>query len=419
MDGHDKLSENSSFEGRYVLKKKLWNDKSRTYWLAYDETLEREVVLFIMLLTASDVHDTRTNMVMMAGLQHPHIIPIYDLRETDTYLYAVQFYAQKQSIMEHLDKIKPNQLNTQDILRLAQQLASAIDYIHKYNIIHYHIRPEVVLLDNNLNLYLTELYVPRNKKQLSSKYGIVEYAAPEQFGDNDLNSSCDIYGFGIILFELFVQQYPFPRNNDKPYLASLGWKQLNEDSDIKIPSVCQFRPDLPISIDLVLQRLCAKNPEERYLTATEAVDDMYKAFYSRQSNIEGKIFISYARKDSEYVHKLADELRRIGLDIWIDRDIEAGSNWDDAIETALNDCDLMLLITTDASMASEYVTHEWSYFMGSKKPVYPFIPQNPAPDNIHPRLQRVQHVVGTDDMLNNVARIIEMLSSKVSTPANE
>jgi hypothetical protein len=66
-------------------------------------------------------------------------------------------------------------------------------------------------------------------------------------------------------------------------------------------------------------------------------------------------------------------------------------------------------------MSSEYVTHEWSYFMGRGKPVYPFIPQTPIPNNIHPRLSRVQHVVGTDDMLNNVARIVDVLAGGTPT----
>src|SRR5690606_33329346 len=150
------------------------------------------------------------------------------------------------------------------------------------------------------------------------------------------------------------------------------------------PPLSQTRPDLPIGVDVVIKRLTRHDPQERFHTATEASEALNHVFYSGKSNIDGKIFISYARKDSEYVHNLTKELRRIGLDIWIDQDIEPGSNWDEAIENALNDCDMMLLITTEASMSSEYVTHEWSYFMGGGKPVYPFIPQSPIPNNIHP-----------------------------------
>jgi len=241
--------------------------------------------------------------------------------------------------------------------------------------------------------------------------GTPAYISPEmaQGKTNYSNHSpgVDLYSFGIVMYELLTGQLPFDDDN----IQSLLLQHVNED----FPSCHSVRPELPVGLDLVFRRLCAKLPEDRYKTATAAVDDMYKVFYSGQSNIKGKIFMSYARKDSEYVHQLAKELRRIGLDIWIDQDIEPGSNWDEAIENALNDCDMMLLITTDASMSSEYVTHEWSYFMGGDKPVYPFIPQTPIPQNIHPRLSRVQHVVGTDDMLNNVARIVDVLAGGTPT----
>jgi hypothetical protein len=110
------------------------------------------------------------------------------------------------------------------------------------------------------------------------------------------------------------------------------------------------------------------------------------------------------------VHKLAAELRGVGVDIWIDQDIQQGSDWGDSIENALKACDMMLLITTEASMDSAYVSHEWSYFMGLGKPVYPFVPDTKLPENIHPRLNRLQLVQGTGDMLADIQNVVTVLA---------
>lgn len=408
----NELIEDSIFDSRYILNENIWNDGNRAYWRSHDKTLNREVVLFIVPIDSPDIDDSRENTKMTAGLQHPHIIPIYDLRETDNYLYAVHFYAQKQSILEYCEKPDSEPLSIEKILQLAQQLASAIDYIHDHNIIHGHIRPDVVLLDNNLNPYLTEFYVPRNREELLLKDGIVEYVAPEQFIDNNLSSSCDIYAFGLTLFELFVQRLPFEKNLNEPYLSSLGWKQ-SEDQDIEIPSVRQFRRDLPIGIDVVLQRLCPKKPEDRYQTATEAANDLNK--YARQTDIEGKIFISYSSQDKEYVHKLTSELKKFDLEIWIDDNLSTGTKWAEDIQNALNECDIMLLIVTDASMKSDYVTHEWSYFMGRGKSVYPFVPGDLKKEEKHPRLKDFQSFPGTGDLRKDVARIVDVLAGGTPT----
>jgi serine/threonine protein kinase len=414
MSLQKQLAENEIFDGRYILLEKIWSDGNLTYWRCFDEAIEREVVLFIVPLSTSDVEDARTNIKITAGLQHPHIIPIYDLRETGEYLYAVQFYAVNRSILEYLEQPQSEKLSIESILRLTRQLARAIDYIHTKETVHYHIRPEVILLDKELNLYLTEFHVPRTREKLIKKCGVVEYAAPEQF-TGQLSASCDIYAFGITLFQLFAHQPPFAINKEKPHLGSLGWRQQHKDPDEQLPSVRQFRPELPIGIDQVLGRLTSKDPQLRYVNASAAAEYLTRVFYSGQSSIKGRVFISYAHKDKDYVHRLATELRRGGVDIWIAQDIQPGSNWDDAIESALNGSDMMILVVTEASMSSEYVNHEWSYFRGRGKPVYPIIPQAPIPTNIHPRLKRMQHTIGTDDMLNNVARIVDVLAGGTPT----
>ncbi|MEO1290286.1 MAG: toll/interleukin-1 receptor domain-containing protein, partial [Chloroflexota bacterium] len=117
--------------------------------------------------------------------------------------------------------------------------------------------------------------------------------------------------------------------------------------------------------------------------------------------------ISYARKDGDYVYQLARQLRRVGLDIWIDQDIDPGNNWDNTIEQALKDCSKMLLIVSPDSMRSDNVQDEWSYFLEEGKAVYPFIHQE---TELSFRLRRRQYITATGDLLNDVARIVDTLA---------
>jgi hypothetical protein len=184
------------------------------------------------------------------------------------------------------------------------------------------------------------------------------------------------------------------------------------DADASLPSVRKIKPHLPPGVDVVLDRLTRCEPEERYSSLAEAVDELARAFYSGQASIEGQVFISYARKDKDFVYELAKELRRVGLDLWIDQDIPPGANWDKSIEKALAQCDKLLLIVSPASMVSENVQDEWSYFLEEGKPVYPFIYEA---TELSFRLRRRQYIMGAGDLLNDVAGIVDVLSGGTPT----
>ena len=338
-------------------------------------------------------------------MEHPNILPIYDIGDYKDFIYVVTRYIEGLPLSS---TIKDGEWSLTTTLQFASRLASAIDYIHSRGVIHGDINPNNVLIGLQdqpylANFTMTAMREEIIKNKLDSYAGTIGFTAPEIAFGNHVTAMSDLYSFGSVLFYCFTQKYPVLANGENP------------EDFFQIPSILSYRADLPVGVDVIIKRLTHFQPEKRYSSATEATEALAKVFYSGQGSVEGKIFISYAHKDSDYVHSLAKELRDIGLGIWIDQDIEPGSDWDEAIENALNDCDMMLLITTEASMSSEYVTHEWSYFMGGGKPVYPFIPQSPIPNNIHPRLRRIQHVVGTEDMLNNVARIVDVLAGGTPT----
>ncbi len=103
-----------------------------------------------------------------------------------------------------------------------------------------------------------------------------------------------------------------------------------------------------------------------------------------------RIFISYSRQDRPFALRLAHSLHSIGVVTWMDmEDIPAGVKWGTGIQEGLKTCDLMIVIISPASMASQHVEDEWSYFVDEKKPL---IPVRWKPAKIHYQLRRIQSI---------------------------
>jgi hypothetical protein len=179
-------------------------------------------------------------------------------------------------------------------------------------------------------------------------------------------------------------------------------------------SVRTVRPDVPLGVDVVLDRLTRPEPGERYPSGAAAVEDLTRALYSGGDAIAGTVFITYAREDSVYTHDLARRLRGIGIKLWIDQDIAPGAKWDRSVEEALRTSDRMLVVMSPAAVASENVADEWSYFLEHAKAVYPLVKQ---PCELPPRLHRRQYLTSTGDVATDLARVVEMLAGGVARVA--
>lgn len=394
---------------RYRITRRLKESPAYFFWLAKDEILDRQVSI--------RVRRPHTNAVMvgtflkeaqsLARLEHPHLLSIYDYGEHKNIQFLVTQYIAGGSLDAHLRR---NELSSLAVLRLANHLANVIDFLHDQQIVHGDINTHNIFLDKYLHPYISNLfldssrYVTKLKKVYDAAderiIGMLQYMAPETHYDQELSHFSDLYAFGITLYQCFTGQVPL--HNNEPF----GLAQLREQVD-SLPSVLDNQRELPISVDVVLQRLTRKKPTERYATATEAISALNKAFYSEQKNVDGKIFISYARADKEYVYTLAREMRQVGLNLWIDQDIAPGANWDSSIESALATSDMLLLIASPASMASNNVQDEWSYYLDEDKPVYTFIYEE---CDLSFRLRRRQYVTSTGDLLNDIAKIVDMLA---------
>jgi serine/threonine protein kinase len=209
----------------------------------------------------------------IARLQHPHILPLYDYGVEDDILYLVMAYIDGGSLSQRIDK---GRVPLNEIERLLRQIAPALDYAHRQGVIHRDIKPDNILLDREGNVLLADFGIVKlteGDSRLTATGGLVgtpAYMAPEQgTGDTHITGSADLYSLGVVVYEMMTGQQPFTA--DTPMQVVI--KHITEP----VPNPRNVIEELPWPVEVVMSQVLAKNPQNRYQTATEFADDFSRA----------------------------------------------------------------------------------------------------------------------------------------------
>ena len=238
----------------------------------------REVAVKILssgLATNSEQHREflerfRREANVVARLDHINILPIYEYGEQDEIAYLVMPYLTGGSLRDLLRRRKT--LSPEEALPYVEQVASALQYAHAQNVVHRDIKPANMLFHADGRLVLVDFGIARiiNKTGemaehtlTSSGYfvGSVEYMAPEMVQGQPVDARTDIYEFGITLFQILSGRVPFEGET----AFSIAFKQTHELP----PFLTQLRPEISPEVDSVVQKMIAKNPDDRYNSAPE------------------------------------------------------------------------------------------------------------------------------------------------------
>lgn len=258
---------------------------------AYQRSINREVAMKVLLPNYVKQHEFlnrfQVEAEIVAGLEHPHIVPLYDFWSDQNGAYLVmRLY--RGSLQDSLRTKGP--WSPVDALRMVEQIGSALHYAHRKSIIHQDIKAANILLDEDNNCYLTDFGIAVNfrspRKDLAIYdedgqeivHGSPEYMAPEQILRSGSTPRTDIYSLGVLLFETLTAHKPFYSSND----SELIQRQLNEP----LPSVQQYRPDLPSNFDVVIRRATEKTPALRYNTTLEFAENFH-AFVEAAGYLSG------------------------------------------------------------------------------------------------------------------------------------
>lgn len=198
---------------------------------------------------------------LIAHLEHPHILPIYDFGEAEGIPFIAMRYLGGGSMAQWIRRSVP------PLSRLSRpftQVAAALDYAHGRGIIHRDLKPGNILLDENENAYLSDFGIARvldSNLTGSAIIGTPAYMSPEQAHGQQLDARSDVYALGIVMYEIVTGREPFKAETP----LALMLKQVSE----KLPSPRDTRPDLPMAAELVIYKATAKQREERYGSAGE------------------------------------------------------------------------------------------------------------------------------------------------------
>jgi len=253
--------------GRYEIRSELGRGGMATVYRAFDPSFDREVA--IKVLPKEFLHDPafqerfKREIKIIAALEHPAIVPVYDAGEEDGVPYFVMRFMPGGSLTNQIDRGK---FSMEDAARIIERLASALAYAHKKGIIHRDLKPDNILFDNNGDAYISDFgvasFVSSNTGITgNSAIGTPAYMSPEQAQGEKVDSRSDIYGLGVIIFQMLSGQQPYKA--DTPMGVAL--KQITDP----VPDILKVNPDLPQETDTVIKTAMAKKKEDRYPSATE------------------------------------------------------------------------------------------------------------------------------------------------------
>ena len=263
---------------RYELVREIGRGGMATVVLAHDRRHDREVAIKVLLpeLTATIGAERFLREIrLVARLQHPHILPLFDSGEAEGLLYFVMPFVDGDTLRARLER--EGALALDDAVRLLRQVADALDHAHARGIVHRDLKPENVLLTSGQAL-LADFGVARGPGDATAtaltsigiSLGTPAYMSPEQAaGERDLDGRSDVYSLGCVCFELLAGRPPF---TGASAMALIGQHMVSAP-----PPLAGARQALPPGVAAAVARALAKDPADRFATAGELAGALERA----------------------------------------------------------------------------------------------------------------------------------------------
>ena len=211
----------------------------------------------------------RREVDMIASLEHPHILPVYDFGDHEGEPYIVMRYVSGGTLFE---KMHEEDLDRERGLEVLEQVADALDYAHDRGIVHRDLKPANVLLDEHGNAYLADFGLAktvagtRDLTETGSIIGTPAYMSPEQSRGKRLDQRSDVYSFAALTYEVL--------SGERPFEAETPLEYLDKHLTARPRSIVDIDRTLGAEVDAVFQRALAKDPAERPARASRFLRDL-------------------------------------------------------------------------------------------------------------------------------------------------
>ena len=271
----------SALSDRYRLEREVGAGGMATVYLAEDVRHDRRVALKVLrpeLAAVIGAERFLAEIKLTANLQHPHILPLFDSGEADSYLYYVMPFVTGETLRDRMSRER--QLPVADAIRITVEVASALDYAHRQGVVHRDIKPENILLhdgsavvaDFGIALAASKASGAR-MTETGMSLGTPHYMSPEQaMGEREITPRSDVYALGAVLYEMLTGEPPFTGATAQAVVARV----LTENPR---PLVTQ-RHTIPRHVEAAVLTALEKLPADRFSTATEFAEALGDKSYS-------------------------------------------------------------------------------------------------------------------------------------------
>jgi tRNA A-37 threonylcarbamoyl transferase component Bud32 len=291
---------------RYIIERELGQGGMATVFLAEDVRHRRKVAVKVVhpeLAAVLGAERFLAEIHVTAALQHPHILPLFDSGQADGQLFYVMPYVEGESLRSRLNR--EHQLPIDEAVKLAREVASALDYAHRHSVIHRDIKPENILLhdgqavvaDFGIALAVTNAGGGR-LTQTGLSLGTPQYMSPEQAtGERDIDARSDVYSLGAVTYEMLTGDPPFTG----PTAQAIVAKVITTDP----PRLVTQRKSIPEPLEFAVLKALDKMPADRYASAAE--------FAKALTDSSGSAARVAARRASNFVAESGDRWRHAAI----------------------------------------------------------------------------------------------------------
>ena len=267
------IQKGQKINDRYEIIRSIGEGGMANVYLAFDTILNRNVAVKILRGDLANdekfVRRFQREAISASSLNHPNIVEMYDVGEDEGKYFIVMEYLEGETLKTLIKR--RGALTLTEVIDIMLQLTSGLACAHESYIIHRDIKPQnvVILEDGTVKITDFGIAMALNSNELTqtnSVMGSVHYLPPEQANGTGATIQSDIYSAGILMYELLTGKIPFKGEN----AVEIAIKHMKE----AIPSVVEFNPEIPQSVENVILKACAKNPKNRYSSAMDMYNDL-------------------------------------------------------------------------------------------------------------------------------------------------
>ncbi len=256
-----------------MIVKRIGEGGMADVYLAMDTLLNREVAIKVL---RGELSNDPVNLIRFqreanaaSGISHPNIVEIYDVGEEDGKHFIVMEVVRGKTLKQLIQQ--RGSIEIDEALVIMKQIVDGLSEAHKHNIIHRDIKPQNILMKDDGTVKIADFGIARAQDatqltQMDSVMGSVHYMAPETARGESSTSQSDIYSVGIVFYELLVGDVPY--NADVPVQVAL--KHMRDE----LPSVKEYNPSIPQSVENIIIKATVKNKFFRYKSSQEMLSDL-------------------------------------------------------------------------------------------------------------------------------------------------